>query len=190
MPKKVNKILTDDELIELYFDRNEAAIAETDVKYGKYIYTIAYNILSDRGDSEECKNDTYLAAWNTIPPERPRMLLPYLSRLARSKAISRHRANNAKKRSFHLSAEELTDISLDDGLRDELDAERLRRLISEFVRVLPDRERYIFVGRYYAEQKVGAIAKKLKISEPTVYRELDAIKSKLKQFLLENEVYI
>ncbi len=172
--------------MELYWTKNESAITETDKKYGKYVSAICRNILSDRSDAEECKNDTYLSAWNSIPPERPRELLPYLSQLARSKAIGKYRRKNAQKRAHIPAAEELTDRVADESI----DTEELRVLIADFVRALPDRQRYIFVGRYYAEEKVANIAKKLKISEPTVYRELETIRAQLKQHLLENDIYV
>ena len=90
--------LSDEEIIELYWKRNEDAIQQTDVKYGKYLFTIAYNIVHDRLDSEECLNDTYLGTWNKIPPERPLVFNVFLSRIMRNVAINRYKKNNAAKR--------------------------------------------------------------------------------------------
>ena len=90
--------MTDDKIVELYFDRNEQAITYTKTKYEKYLYTIAYNILNIREDSEESVNDTYVSAWNTMPPQKPKVLKTYLSKLTRNISLKRFRHNNAQKR--------------------------------------------------------------------------------------------
>ncbi len=181
----------DSEIIELYLTRDERAVSETDKKYGRELFRICYAILGDRTDAEECKNDTYVKAWDTIPKERPRNLLQYISRIARNKALDKYRSRKLKKNLSNApAADELDELLRDRMAENENQAFILRDLLTAFVRNLPERRRYIFVGRYYAEQKVKTIAKKLKISEPTVYRELEEIKAELKQYLTENEVYI
>ena len=90
--------MPDGEIIELYWKREEAAISETDKKYGKYLYRIAYNIVHDELDCEECLNDTYLGTWNRIPPARPNVFQIFLSKIMRNIAVDRFRKNTAKKR--------------------------------------------------------------------------------------------
>ena len=89
--------LSDEEIIELYWQREEKALTATDEKYGRYLYTIAYNIVRDNLDSEECLNDTYLGAWNSIPPNRPNLFLVFLSKIMRNVAVDKFRSNRAKK---------------------------------------------------------------------------------------------
>ena len=92
------KVLSDEQIIQLYWDRNETAITATDEKYGRYLYTIAYNVLHDRLDCEECLNDTYLGTWNRIPPTRPAAFMVFLSKIMKNIAVDRHRKNTAEKR--------------------------------------------------------------------------------------------
>lgn len=103
--------MEDERIIDLYWERSEAAISETSKKYGPYCRTIAYNILADSFESEECENDTYIAAWNTIPPTRPRILKSFLGRLTRNIALDRYDYNKAKKRNneFDILLSELGD---------------------------------------------------------------------------------
>ena len=96
--KDAAKVLADEDIVALYFDRNESAIDETDKKYGKYLYTIAYNIIHDSMDCEECLDDTYLSTWNRIPPTRPKILKVFLSKIMRDVAVDRYRKDSAKKR--------------------------------------------------------------------------------------------
>ena len=119
--------MDDDKIIELYFKRDENAIHQTQIKYGKYCYTIAKNILGDHLDAEECVNDTYLEIWETIPPNRPEIFSAYLAMIARRRALDRYRYNNAQKREGSkatVSLEELvgciSDVTrLDDELEDD-----------------------------------------------------------------------
>ena len=96
--------MEDTAIIDLYWKRDEQAIVETDLKYGKYCHTVAYNVLNDIEDSRECVNDTWLAAWNTIPPSRPGILSAYLGRITRRIAVSRWRSMTAKKSSIIINA--------------------------------------------------------------------------------------
>ena len=92
-----SNLLTDDEIIDMYWERNENAINETDKKYGNYLFTIANNIVNDKMDCEECVNDTYLGTWNRIPPTRPNIFKVFLSKIVRNIAISKYRRNSAQK---------------------------------------------------------------------------------------------
>lgn len=179
--------LSDEEIIELYWKRNEDAIQQTDVKYGKYLFTIAYNIVHDRLDSEECLNDTYLGTWNKIPPERPLVFNVFLSRIMRNVAINRYKKNNAAKRvpqGLIVPLEELGDTLATDPLTpDEQAIRALTQVLNDFIGALDDREEFIFVCRYYYSDSIKNIAGMLQISEPTVYRALAKMKTDLKERL-------
>ncbi len=182
--------ISDDAIIELYWQRDESAITHTDVKYGKYLLSVAYNIVNDKSDCEECLNDTYLGAWNSMPPEHPSMLKAFLTTIMRRTAVNRYNYNNRKKRvpsEMIVSLSEIEGCVSDGvGVDDEFNAEELGRLISAFVRELPDRRRYIFMSRYYVAQPIETIASELGVSRSTVNKEIAAIKADLKN-LLESE---
>ena len=184
--------LEDHKIIDLYWNRDETAIKETDYKYKKYLYSIIYNVLGDNHDCEECLNDTYLGVWNAIPPTTPRSLKAFLCVIARRSAIKRY--NSKTKQSaipseMTLSLSELENIISGDGdVDDEFDAERLGKIISNFVRSLPERKRYIFMSRYYAAEPIDTIARELELSRSMVNKELASIRSALKE-KLESEGY-
>ncbi|MBR0326803.1 MAG: RNA polymerase sigma factor [Clostridia bacterium] len=142
--------MEDKQIIELYFARNESAIAETDKKYGAYCRTVAYRILEDRLDSEEIANDTYLRLWNSIPPQRPDPLKPYIGRISRNLALDVYDAKHAKKRGgVTLALEELAEcLPFEDG-REIGESAALSDLLSRFISSLRERERTIFVRRYF-----------------------------------------
>ena len=184
--------LTDEQIIDLYWRRDENAIKQTDRKYGKYLYVIAYNIVHDRLDCEECLNDTYLGTWNRIPPQRPSVFQVFLSRIMRNIAIDRLRHNKAAKRvpsEMLISLEELDDCMPGaPSTESEQENERLGKLLNDFVQALDDRKQFIFVCRYYYADKVSAIAHMLQVGEATVFRELAQIREELKNHL-EKEGY-
>jgi len=188
------KIIADEQIIEMYWQREEAAIQETDNKYGKFLYKIAFNILYDRYDSEECQNDTYLGIWNAIPPTRPAVFQAFITRIMRHIAINCYKKKICKKRvpsEMTVSMEELSS-SLHSGktVETDYDAEEVGKIISEYVRGLTDREQYIFVGRFYIAETVENIAKELGLTDSSVYKEIKKIKKGLKAHLERNEVYI
>ena len=191
--KQTAKVPMDDEkLVELYWERDEKAIEETDFKYKKYLFSIAYNVLHDRLDSEECLNDTYLGAWNAIPPSRPHALKAFLTTIARRIAIKRYHSNvkqNAIPSEITVSLSELKDFVAGDGdVSADFDAERLGRVISDFVRSLPERRQFIFMSRYYVADPIDTIASDLGLSRSMVNKELAAIRCTLKE-KLESEGY-
>lgn len=179
--------LTDEKIVDLYWERDEKAISETDRKYGKYLYVIAYNIVHDRLDCEECLNDTYLGTWNEIPPHRPNIFQVFLSRIMRNTAVDKLRANGAQKRvpsEMMVSLDELGDCLADDTTPDEEIATReLARTLSDYIKTLNDREQFVFVCRYYYADKISSIAHMLQVGEATVYRELAAIREGLRVHL-------
>ena len=191
--KKRDKLPLDDEsIVELYWQRNEKAIEETDFKYKKYLLSIAYNVLHEPLDCEECLNDTYLGAWNAIPPTRPNVLKAFLTVVVRRIAIKRsHR--NLKKSSvpseLTVSLSELEDFIIgDEDISTDFDAARLGRVISDFVRSLSERRQFIFVSRYYASEPIDSIASDLNLSRSMINKELAAIKTALRE-KLESEGY-
>ena len=184
--------ISDEKIIELYWSRNEKAIEETDLKYKKYLFSIAYNIVHNQLDCEECLNDTYLGTWNAIPPQKPRVLKAFLTVIMRRIAINRYHSNlrkNVVPSELTVSLSEIEDfISGDDDVSDEFDAERLGRVISDFVRSLSERKQFIFMSRFYVADSIDTIASDLHLSRSMVNKELATIKSALKE-KLESEGY-
>lgn len=187
------EILSDEEIIELYWNRNEFAILETDKKYKNYLHCIAYNILHNELDCEECLNDTYLGTWNAIPPTRPTIFQIFLSKIMRNTAIVRYRRNNAYKRipsEMTVSLDELGDcIPYHESAEEDYQIKELAKLISDFLRSLPERSAFVFIARYYCSDKISDIAQMLHISESTVFRELNSIRKKLKELLIKEGYY-
>lgn len=187
-------IIDDEQIIELYWQRNEIAIQETDKKYGQFLFRIAYNILHDRLDCEECQNDTYLDVWKAIPPTRPTVFPAFITKIMRRIALDRYKEKTAKRRipsEYTVSMEDIKDtLHGNETVDSEYAAEVLGKIISDYVRSLTDRQRYIFIDRFYLAEPVETIASDLAISVPTVYREIDKIKQGLKTYLESNEVYV
>lgn len=187
-------IIEDEQIIELYWQRNENAIQETDKKYGQFLFRIAYNILHDRLDCEECQNDTYLDVWKAIPPTRPTVFPAFITKIMRRIALDRYKEKTAKRRipsEYTVSMEDIKDtLHSNETVDSEYAAEELGKIISDYVRSLTDRQRYIFIDRFYLAEPVETIASDLAISVPTVYREIDKIKQGLKTYLESNEVYV
>ena len=185
--------MSDEQIVELYWQRDEQAIKETDIKYKSFLLSVAINIVHDMCDSEECLNDTYFGAWNAIPPARPVALQAFLGAIMRRTAIDRFRANNCQKRvasEFTVSLSELEDFIADDSdMNAEIEAKELGKIISNYVRSLSDRQMYIFVGRYYFAEPIAKICEELGCSISTAKREIKAIKNGLKE-KLESEGFI
>lgn len=184
--------LSDEGIVEMYWQRDEEAIKATDEKYGKYLNSIAYNVLHDSIDCDQCLSDTYLSAWNAIPPERPRSLGAFLTVIIRRKAINlyhRRRRKGSVPSEMTVSLSELEFLLADEGdLAEELDYKRLGEVIGSFVRSLPSRRRYIFMSRYYLVEPIDKIAQDLMVSRSTVNKELAFIRAILRA-RLESEGY-
>lgn len=180
-------VLADDQIIALYFAREEAAIGETGRKYGSYLLTIAKNILTNIEDSEECVNDTYHKAWNAMPPAQPRVLRAFLAKITRRTALDRYDEANRLKR---IPPEKTVSLSDFEGIlpdtaspEDELEARELGRVISAFLETLSDRRLYIFLTRFFYVMPIAGIAEKMGCSQSTVHKELAAVKEELRQKL-------
>ena len=176
--------MEDKKIIELYFARNEQAIAETDRKYGAYCRAIAYRILEDRLDSEEVANDTYLRLWNTIPPQKPDPLKSYAGRISRNLALDVYDAKHAGKRTgVTLALEELAEcLPTRDG--EEIgESAALSDSISRFILSLSEREKIIFVRRYFYCESTANIARRFELKEPNVLVILSRTRKALKKAL-------
>lgn len=189
---KETATMNDEQIVELYWQRDEQAIKQTDIKYKKFLLSIAYNIVHDTCDSEECLNDTYIGAWNSIPPARPTFLQAFLATIMRRTAIDCYKARKRQKRiasELTVSLSEVEDfIADDDDMYSETDAKELGQVISDFVRSLSDRRMYIFMSRYYIARPIKEIARLLDCSESTVNKEIAVIKRDLRE-KLEKEGY-
>lgn len=192
MELQTQAAMSDEQIVELYWQRDERAIRETDRKYQHFLLTVAHNILRDAQDCEECLNDTYLGAWNAIPPARPKVLQAFLATIMRRTAIDCYKRKKRQKRidsELTVALSEVEEFWADGSdPAAELDAHELGRVISEFIRALPKRRMYIFMSRYYTARPIGEIARLLGCSESTVNKEIAAIKRDLKE-KLEKEGY-
>ena len=179
--------MNDEEIVGLYWQRNESAIAETERKYGAYLTKIAYNILADAEDSRECVNDTYMRAWSSMPENRPSVLSAYLGKLARRLSIDRIRERGAEKRrasEYAVSLSELADtFSGGDTTESACEAARLGEAISSFLHGLPDEARNLFIIRYYYFDSVKAAAAACKMSEAKAKSMLFRTRQKLRDYL-------
>lgn len=184
--------MNDASIIELYWQRAERAIAETDAVYGRFCYRIAYNILFDPQDSEESVNDTWLAAWNAMPPHRPASLKLFLGKLTRRISVSRLRQSTAAKRGggeAELALDELAEcISAPGSVERELEAKELAQAISAFVRSLSETERMLFIGRYWLVYPVNELAGRLGMKPGTARSTLSRIRKSLREFLRKEEL--
>lgn len=180
--------LTDDEINKLYFDRDEKAISETEKKYGEYLKSVAANMTGDRRDAEECVNDVYLSAWNSIPPNRPSSLRTYLLTLLRHAALDIIKKDKRARRipkKLYAPLDELDDILPGGNAEDTITEKELSGMINGYVRQLSPRQRYVFISRYYLNRSLDEIAKKLDVSKSTVNKELAEIRSGLKRKLMK-----
>ena len=191
--EKVSCSISDEAIIELYWARDEKAIKETDLKYKKYLYSVAYNIVHDALDCEECMNDTYLGAWNAMPPSRPNALKAFLTTILRRIAINRYHSKQRKNSipsEMTVSLSELEAfIADDDSVDAKFDTIRLGKVISDYIRSLSKRRRFIFMSRYYVADTIDTIAGALNLSRSMINKELVAIRAGLKE-KLESEGYV
>lgn len=185
--------MEDGQIIELYWQKNPDAISETADKYGTYCFKIADSILHNIEDSEECVNDTWLHAWNAIPPKRPSVLRLFLAKIARNLAFDRFSALNAEKRGgteLVLVLDELAEC-LGGGTDTEsaYETKELGECIRRFVRALPEKNGNVFVRRYFFAESVADIAKRYGLSEGNVMVILSRTRKKLKDHLQTEGYY-
>lgn len=184
--------MEDNRIVDLYWQRNENAISETASKYGKYLHSISYQILSNAQDAEECVNDTYRDAWNTMPPHRPSILSTFLGKITRRISIDLWRRYSAEKRGsgeIALALDELEDcVSGSESVEEESERMELTRILNGFLSALPDTERNVFLCRYWYMDSVPSIANQFGFSESKVTSMLHRTRAKLR-VLLEKEGY-
>ena len=190
MQKPINSYMDDREIVALYWERSESAIRETERKYGKYCHAIAYNILYSKEDAEECVNDTYLKAWNSMPPELPDSLSAYLGKLTRNLALNRYAYQHADKRNIHLTEiyDEATEPFADSA--DMLDEMILREAINTFLASLSAETRILFMRRYWYMSPVKQIARDYGLPEGTVKSILSRTRKKFKDYLEKEGIYL
>lgn len=181
--------MEDRSIIALYNARDERAIQETERKYGDYCMSISVGILSDRMDAEECVNDTYLKAWNTIPPKRPCVFKMFLAKITRNLAFSRWRKFTAEKRGggeMELVLGELEACLAAPGdVGDRLSGQELAKAIRAFLNTLPEREQNVFLRRYFFLEESQVIAGRYGMKPATVLRTLSRTRMKLKHYLTQ-----
>ncbi len=180
--------MEDEKIVALYWERNEAAISATEEKYGRYLTRIAYNILADHEDSEESVNDTYLRAWNSMPPHRPCFLSTYLGKITREVSIDRFRRRNREKRrpsQYALSLSELEECIPDNNRTEAIvDLHLLAGAINAYLYTLRPEARNVFVGRYYFMDSIREITAYYGMSESRVKSILHRARKGLRQFLI------
>lgn len=186
--------MEDVKIIELYFKRDETAIDETRSKYGSYCNSIAYRILENPQDADECENDTYLCAWNTMPPQKPDLLSTYLGMLCRNCALSKYRRYHAQKRGAgeaSLSLCELDECIPDNKTIDNtLEEKELAAVLSAFLRALPEVECGIFIYRYWHLASIKEISEKFGYSQSKVKTTLYRTRLKLKSVLEREGIFV
>ena len=186
-------MIEDEKIIDLFFNRSEKAIQELDIKYGKVCHKLSYNILNNKQDAEECVNDAYLGAWNAIPPTRPNPLLSYIVKIVRNISLKIYWRKEAAKRSGHykIALEEIEGYIADQKtVEDEIEARELARIIEEFLDTLTVENRVIFMRRYWFADSYKDIAEFVGLSEKNISVRLTRIREKMKQYLIEREVFV
>lgn len=179
--------MRDEKIVDLYWERNEQAIKHTDEKYGKYLTKIAFNILADTEDSKESVNDTYLAAWNSMPPQRPTALSAYLGKITRQISIDIFRKRNREKRKgseYAVSYDEISEVlSAGDMTEEQVRTKLLGEAINKFLQDQPKEVRNLFIGRYYFLDPLREAARYCGMSEGKAKSILYRTRILLKEYL-------
>ena len=186
-------MIDDERIIDLFFKRDQQGIRELDIKYGKTCHSLSYNITNSKQDAEECVNDAYLGAWNTIPPTRPNPLLSYIVKIVRNISLKIYWRKQAAKRSgnYKIALEEIEGcIAGPQNVEDEIGARELARIIEEFLDTLTLENRVIFMRRYWFADSYKDIAELVGLTEKNISVRLTRIREKMKQYLIEREVSV
>lgn len=180
--------MDDNKIVALFYERSEQAIVELSNKYGNLCNLIANNILNDPQDAEECVNDAYLGAWNTIPPQKPNPLRTYICRIVRNLAVAKYHANTAQKRNSHFDAalDELENcLSSPITVESALSAKELPHLLDRFLDSIDTQSRVMFMRRYWYSESVTDIAARFKMRPNSVSVQLSRTRDKLRKFLMK-----
>ena len=183
--------MDDNRIISLFWQRTEKALDAVKQKYGMLLQSIAVNILADPRDAQECVNDTYMAIWNRIPPEKPEPLCAYICRIARNLALKRRRDDRAQKRysEYELSLDELSGCLAGPSLEETLEARELGRAIDAFLDTITKDNRIIFLRRHWFGDSVKQIAASMGFSENAVSIRLNRTRNQLKDYLIQEGYY-
>ena len=186
-------MIDDEKIIEMFFERSEQGIRELDIKYGKICHNLSYNIVNSRQVAEECVNDAYLGAWNAIPPAHPNPLLSYIVKIVRNISLKIYwRKEAAKRNSIYTIAMQEIEACIADQktVEDEIEARELARIIEDFLDTLTLENRVIFMRRYWFADSYKDIAEFVGLSEKNISVRLTRIREKMKQYLIEREVFV
>ena len=185
--------MTEEQIIELFFERSEQAINELDSKYGKVLHNLSYNILNDRFDAEECVNDSYLGIWNVIPPEHPNPLLTFVCKIVRNISIKKYHAKTAIKRNstYDIAMSEVANYILaPNNVEKEIESKELAHMIENFLDTLSVENRVIFMRRYWFSDSYKDIADRVGITEKIVSMRLTRIRKQMREYLMKREVLV
>ncbi len=186
-------MIDDERIIELFFARSEKAIAELDVKYGKLFHKLSHNILNNRQDAEECVNDAYLGAWNTIPPTKPNPLQAYVCKIVRNISLKLYYRKEAIKRNseYDIVIQEIEAyISAPNTVETSIETKELAQIIESFLDTMSEENFVIFMRRYWFSDTYAEIAKRVGISEKNVSVRLTRIRKQMREYLIEREVFV
>ena len=185
--------MEDSKIIDLFWNRDEDAIKQTEMKYGAYCHTVAFNILSIKEDAEECVCDTWLSAWNNMPPQRPANLRIWLGKIVRNCALNLWNKNHAKKRynGMEMLFEELEDcLPSDDYAVQNLEAKELSQLINDWLKTLSESDRALFIRRYWGGESLTSLAKHWHITPAKLAQKMYKLRGELKSVLQKEGVTI
>lgn len=177
--------MEDEAIIQLFWDRDQSAVSETEKRYGARLNRLSYGILKSREDAEESVNDTYLKAWNTIPPQRPVFFFAYLAKICRYLSFGRIDWKHAKKRNAEIVelTAEMESCIPDEKRALQIEGEEIGRLVSEFLRRLPEENRLLFLYRYWYADSIADISRRNGMSESNVKIRLYRVRNQLRSFL-------
>lgn len=186
-------MIDDEKIIEMFFERSEQGIRELDNKYGKIIRKLSYNIVNNSQDAEECVNDSYLGAWNAIPPARPNPLLAYICRIVRNISLKHYYKKEAAKRSsrYTVAMEEIEGcLQSPSRVENEIEVGELTHIIEDFLDTLTPENRVIFMRRYWFSDSCRDIAEFVGLTEKNITVRLTRIRQKMKECLAERGVLV
>ena len=191
-PRKRGDQMEDFKIVDLYWQRSERAISETRAKYERMLSGISYSLLRSDEDAEECVNDTYLSAWNSMPSDRPIYLGAYLSKIIRALSIDRFRSKHSKRRGgFEELCEELDECIPDSSsIQEQYENGQLAKTINRFIAELPEEKRVIFIRRYFYSDSVEQIAARMGFTSSKVKTSLFRIREELRQILEKEDMLV
>ena len=181
--------MNDSQIVNMYWERNEKAVEETQKKYGSFCYSVAYSILCNEEDAKESVNDTYLDAWNSIPPHKPSVLSAFLGKITRRISIDKWRNKNAARRGGGQITDTLDELAEcipdSNGVEKQLEEKALNETINSFIKSLPKKEQKIFICRYWYLDSIKSISEQFGFSQSKVTSMLFRIREKLRKILME-----